>query len=127
MDAYKGNIEELTLKNTYFRQVVYTATHSQLVVMCLKPMEEIGEEIHEKVDQFFRFEQGTGKTVINGVEQNISEGDVLIIPAGTKHNIINSSSTVDLKLYTVYSPPNHRDGTIHKTKAEALADEKDEY
>ena len=126
MNGYKGNIEEETLKNSYFRQVLFTGKHSQLVVMSLKPKEEIGEEVHDKVDQFFRFEKGTGKVVINDTEYEVADGDAVIIPAGAKHNIINTSTDSDLKLYTIYSPPNHPEGTVHKTKAEALAAEKEE-
>ena len=122
--AYFGKIEELTLQNLYFRQVLFTGTHAQLVVMSLKPGEEIGNEIHDNVDQFFRIEKGTAKYVIGNTEEHtVSDGDAIIIPAGTWHNVINTSQTDDLKLYTVYSPPNHPDGTIHKTKEEALAAE----
>jgi mannose-6-phosphate isomerase-like protein (cupin superfamily) len=120
--AYFGNIEELTLQNTYFRQVLFTGSHAQLVVMSLKPGEEIGNEKHDTVDQFFRIEQGEAKYVINNSEKHVvKNGDAVIIPAGTWHNVINTSQTEELKLYTIYSPPNHPDGTIHKTKEEALA------
>jgi mannose-6-phosphate isomerase-like protein (cupin superfamily) len=122
--AYFGKIEELTLQNTYFRQVLFTGMHAQLVVMSLKPGEEIGNEIHDNVDQFFRVEKGSAKFIINNSEEHIVvDGDAAIIPAGTWHNIINTSQTDELKLYTIYSPPNHPDGTIHKTKEEALAAE----
>ena len=121
MPGYKDNIEKLTLENENFRRVVYTAKFSQLVVMCLLPLEEIGEEVHD-VDQFFRFEQGMGQAVLDGKIQNISDGDAVVVPAGTKHNIINISQNEPLKLYTIYSPPHHRDGVIHKTKQQAEAD-----
>ena len=125
MTGYVGNIEELTLANDYFRQVLFTAPHSQLVVMSLKPNEEIGMEMHANVDQFFRIEKGEGKVVINGEESIVSDGFAIVIPAGTEHNVINTSSEKQLKLYTIYSPANHKDGTVHKTKAEAEADEED--
>jgi mannose-6-phosphate isomerase-like protein (cupin superfamily) len=121
MAGYVGNIEELTEQNQNFRQVVFTASHSQLVVMSLKPGEDIGEEVHPNVDQFFRIEEGEGKVVIDGVESTIGEGSAVVVPAGSGHNVINTSQTEDLKLYTIYSPPNHPDGTIHKTKEEAEA------
>lgn len=124
--AYVANIEQLALENKNFRKVLYTAKYSQLVLMSLKPGEEIGVEIH-KLDQFIRIEKGTGKTVLNGVEQEIGDGSVVMVPADTEHNIINTSQTDDMKLYTVYSPPNHRDGTIHATKADAAADEADHF
>jgi mannose-6-phosphate isomerase-like protein (cupin superfamily) len=128
MNAYFGNIEELTLKNSYFRQVMFTGSNCQLVVMCLKPGEEIGAEVHPQVDQFFRIEAGEAKIVVGeNEEHNVKDGDAIIIPAGTKHNVINTSEGEDLKLYTIYSPPNHPDGTIHKTRAEALAAEKAEH
>lgn len=122
MIGYIGNIEELTLANINFRQVLFTGKHTQLVLMCLKPGEEIGEEVHDTVDQFFRFEKGIGKVIIDGNEYTVKDGSAVIVPAGAKHNIINVSTTDDLKLYTLYSPPNHPEGTVHKTKAEA-----DEY
>lgn len=121
MTGYVGNIEELTLKNGYFRQVLFTAPHSQLVVMCLKPGEEIGAEIHDNVDQFFRIEQGEAKAVFGENEEYVlKNGSAIVVPAGTKHNIINVSTTAELKLYTIYSPPNHPDGTIHQTKPKNL-------
>ena len=122
MTGYVGKIEELTLANTYFRQVIFTAPHSQLVLMSLKPSEEIGMEMHANVDQFFRIEKGQGKVIMNGEESVISDGFAVVVPAGTEHNVINTSETEELKLYTIYSPPNHPDGKIHKTKAEALLD-----
>lgn len=123
MTGYNGPIEQLTLKNSYFRQVLFTAKHCQLVLMNLIPGEEIGMEVHDSVDQFFRFEKGQGKVIMDGEEALVKDGDVAIVPAGTQHNVINTSQTDDLKLYTIYSPPNHPDGTIHKTKADALAAE----
>jgi len=118
--AYFGNIEDITEKNTFFRQVIFTGLHTQLVVMCLKPKEEIGDEVHNDVDQFFRIEEGQAKFVLNKTEEHlVNPGDGIIITAGTYHNVINESQTENLKLYTLYSPPNHPDGTIHKTKEEA--------
>ncbi|KKS18984.1 MAG: hypothetical protein UU78_C0097G0006 [Candidatus Roizmanbacteria bacterium GW2011_GWC2_41_7] len=121
MKGFVQNIEKATLENDNFRKVIYTAKHSQIVLMSLLPGEEIGEEVHDTLDQFFRFEKGQGKAVINGVESDIGDGSAVIIPAGTKHNIINTSQADSLKLYTIYSPPNHADGTIHQTKEEAEA------
>jgi mannose-6-phosphate isomerase-like protein (cupin superfamily) len=125
MTGYVGKIEELTLANEYFRQVIFTAPHSQLVLMSLNPSEEIGMEVHANVDQFFRIEQGEGKVILNGEEHVFSDGFAIIVPAGTMHNLINTSSDKKLKLYTIYSPANHKDGTIHKTKQEAIVDEED--
>jgi len=125
MAGYVGNIEEITLSNTFFRQVLFTAPHSQLVVMCLQPNENIGVEVHQNVDQFFRIEEGEGKVVLNGEEHPIKNGDAVVVPAGTQHNVINTSAEKQLKLYTIYSPAQHKDGTVHKTKAEAMADEAD--
>jgi len=125
MTGFIANIEEKTLKNDYFREVLYTGQHSQLVVMSLNPNEEIGMEVHEIVDQFLRIESGEGKAILNGEEYVISDGFAIVVPAGTKHNIINTSSTKKLKLYTVYSPAHHKDKTIHKTKQEAEADKED--
>lgn len=124
MTGYIGKIEELTLNNSLFRHVLFTAAHSQLVLMSLKPGEEIGMEVHPQVDQFFRFEKGQGKVILNGEESVVSDGFAVVVPAGTQHNVINTSQTNELKLYTIYSPPNHPDGTIHKTKEEAQAAEK---
>lgn len=126
MKGYITNIEKLSLENKYFRRVLYTAKNSQLVVMSLKPNEDIGEEIHQ-LDQFIRCEQGRGKAVLDGMVNDISEGFVVMVPAGTKHNILNASATENLQLYTLYSPPNHKDGTTHKTKADAKADEKEHF
>ena len=125
MQGYITNIEKATLENENFRQVLYTANHSQLVLMTLKPKEEIGEEIHETSDQFFRFEKGQGKAVIDGNEYDVSDGYAVIVPAGAKHNIINISETEALKLYTIYSPAHHRDAVAHPTKAEAEADDEE--
>ena len=125
MTGYVANIEDKTLNNKYFRQILFTTKNLQLVVMALQPSEEIGEEEHPKVDQFFRIEVGEGKVVMNGVSKDFKAGDVFIIPQGTKHNVINTSKTKFLKLYTIYSPPNHRDGVIHKTKQAAESDTTD--
>jgi len=120
MTGYVRPIEKQTLSNDYFRQVLFTGKYAQLVVMCLKPGEEIGNEVHAKVDQFFRIEQGEAAFVFGGNEKHlVKDGDAVIVPAGTYHNVINTSKTTKLKLYTVYSPPNHPDKTVHKTKAEA--------
>ena len=128
MSGYFGPIEGQTLKNTFFRQVLFTGTHCQLVVMCLQPGEEIGNEVHPEVDQFFRVEQGEAKFVLNGKEEHlVGKNEAAIIPAGTFHNVINTSKTTRLKLYTIYSPPNHPAGTVHKNKTEALAAEKHEH
>jgi mannose-6-phosphate isomerase-like protein (cupin superfamily) len=123
MNGFYGNIETLTLQNTNFRKVLYTGKYAQLVVMSLKPGEAIGMEVHPEVDQFFRFESGRGKVIIDGAEQVVQENEAVIVPAGSQHNVINSGDE-PLKLYTIYSPPNHPDGTIHKTKAEAETYEK---
>ena len=120
MKGFIKDIEGLAVKNLEFRQVLYTAKHCQLVVMALKPKEEIGAEVH-KLDQFFRVEEGSGEAVLDGVRTAIRSGFAVVIPAGTNHNIINTSS-VPLKLYTLYAPPNHRDGVVHHTRAEAGAD-----
>jgi mannose-6-phosphate isomerase-like protein (cupin superfamily) len=125
MTGYVGNIEEQTLANANFRQVIFTGAHSQLVLMSLLPKEEIGMEVHPNTDQFFRVEKGQGKIIMNGEETAISDGFAMVIPAGTNHNVINLSETDQMKLYTIYSPAQHRDGVIHKTKAEAEADTTD--
>jgi mannose-6-phosphate isomerase-like protein (cupin superfamily) len=128
MAGYFGAIEKDTLRNVFFRHVLYTGKYAQLVVMCLQPGEEIGNEVHDHVDQFFRVEQGEAKFVLNGKEEHlVKENEAGIVPAGTYHNVINTSTTKQLKLYTIYSPPNHPDGTIHKTKAEAMAAEEHEH
>lgn len=120
--GYKGNIEEFTLVNNNFREVLYTAEHCQLVLMALKPGEEIGSEVHEDGDQFFRFEKGEGKVIINETEYVVGDGDTAIVPAGATHNVINTSATETLKLYTIYAPPHHQDGVVRATRAEAEAD-----
>ena len=121
MTEYVGAIEKQTLENSYFRRVLFTAPHSQLVVMCLRPGEDIGDEVHPKVDQFFRVEEGTGEAVLDGTRTPIRAGFAVVVPAGANHNIINTGS-VPLKLYTLYAPPNHRDGVVHPTRADAEAD-----
>jgi len=124
MTGYVGPIEKETEKNKYFRKVLFTGMYAQLVVMCLQGGEEIGNEVHADVDQFFRIELGSATFVFNGTEKhNVEAGEAVLVPAGTHHNVINASSAKPLQLYTIYSPPNHPDGTIHKTKAEALAAE----
>lgn len=125
MKGYIVNLEKVTLGNSHFRRVLYTAKHSQLVLMSIKPGEDIGEEMHT-LDQFIRIEKGEGKAIIDGVEHGIKSEDGIIIPAGARHNIINTSSS-DLKLYTIYSPPEHRDGVVHATKADAKQDTTDEF
>ncbi len=120
MKGFIQSIEDLTIENVEFRRVLYTAMHCQLVVMSLKPEEEIGLEVH-KLDQFFRVEEGSGEAVLDGVRTPISAGFGIIVPSGAKHNIINTGS-VPLKLYTLYAPPNHRDGVIHHTREEAEND-----
>lgn len=128
MKPYVGHIEKATEKNKNFRQVLFTGKHTQLVVMCLQPKEEIGNEVHDHVDQFFRIEEGRARFVFNGTEKHTAgDGDAVIVPAGTYHNVINISKDKPLKLYTLYSPPNHPDGTIHKNKAEADAAEEAEH
>ncbi|HEY4486569.1 MAG TPA: cupin domain-containing protein [Candidatus Paceibacterota bacterium] len=122
MKGFVTNIEKDSLANQYFRKVLYTAKNSQLVLMSLKPGEDIGEEIHQ-LDQFIRCESGEGKAILNGVSQEIQDGFIVLVPAGARHNIINTSEERDMKLYTLYSPPNHRDGVIHKTKKDAEGDE----
>lgn len=123
MKGYTANIEDLVKKNSNFRQVLYTGKHSQLVLMTLKPGEEIGLETHTDNDQFFRFESGVGKAQIDGNEYDLSDGVALVVPAGAKHNIINLSSLEDLKFYTIYSPAHHKDGIVRGTKEEALNNE----
>lgn len=123
MQGFVQNIEQLTLENTNFRKVLYTGKHSQLVLMCLKPQEDIGMEIHEDNDQFFRFEAGNGKVIIDGNEYEVSDGSAVVVPAGAEHNVINLSSDKELKLYTIYSPAHHKDGIVRATKAEAMSQE----
>ncbi len=123
MKGYKTDIEKATLENNDFRQVLYTSKYSQLVLMTLKPGEEIGEETHPENDQFFRIEAGKGKCIIDGNEYEIGDGDAIVIPAGAKHNVINTDKGVQLKMYTIYSPPHHKDGIIRITKKEAEENE----
>lgn len=125
MKSFVGNIEQLTIANNFFRKVVFTGQHTQLVLMSLKPLEDIGMEVHEIVDQFIRIEKGTGKLIMNEEEHPINDGSAFVIPAGTKHNVVNLSETEPMKLYTVYSPPHHKDGTIHETKEAAQKDSED--
>ena len=122
MKGFKDNIEELTRENSNFRRVLYSGPHSQLVLMALRPSEDIGMEVHEENDQFFRFEEGRGKVVINGNEYDVSDGDAVIVPAGAQHNVINTSDSGSLRLYTIYSPAHHKDGIVRASKAEAEAD-----
>lgn len=119
MAGFLTNIEKKSLENDYFREVLFTGPNSQLVVMSLKPGEDIGMETHGDVDQFIRVEAGQGKAILNGKETKIEDGSAVVIPAGVEHNIVNSSKTEPMKLYTVYSPAEHPAGTIHKNKAEA--------
>jgi mannose-6-phosphate isomerase-like protein (cupin superfamily) len=127
MSGFYTHIEAETLENTFFRRVLFTGPNSQLVLMTLQPNEDIGSEVHPENDQFFRFEAGEGKVVIDGQEYMVKDGDCVIVPAGAEHNIINTLSTEMLKMYTIYSPAHHPDGTIHKTKAEAIAAEAEEH
>ncbi len=122
MKGFVKNIEKETLENDNFRKVLYTSQHGQLVVMNLKPLEDIGLEVHEYTDQFFRVDSGEGKVVIDGEESIISDGFAVVVPAGSHHNIINTSSDKPLKLYTIYMPPHHKDGIVHRTKEEAEND-----
>lgn len=122
MKGFFTNIEKAALENGNYRKVLYTSMYSQLVLMSLKPKEEIGMEVHPDNDQFFRFEKGTGKCVIDGNEYVVSDGSAIIVPAGAHHNVINISADVELKLYTIYSPAHHKDGVLRKTKVEAEAD-----
>jgi mannose-6-phosphate isomerase-like protein (cupin superfamily) len=127
MAGYVTDIERRTLENEYFREVLFTGPHSQLVVMSLRPGEEIGMETHDDVDQFIRFEAGKGKVVLNGREQAVEDGSAVVIPAGTEHNVVNTSASEALKLYSIYTPPEHPDGTVHRTKAEAEEYEKEHH
>lgn len=122
MKGFKDKIEQLTLENGNFRKVLYTGKHSQLVLMNLQPSEEIGMEVHPDNDQFFRFEKGTGKVIIDGNEYDVTDGDAVVVPAGAQHNIVNTSDSEPLKLYTIYSPAHHKDGVVRATKTEAEAD-----
>lgn len=125
MKGFKINIEKSTLENKDFRKVLYTSKHNQLVLMSLKPMEEIGEETHTDTDQFFRFEGGNGKCIIDGTDYEVKDGDAIVIPAGAKHNVINTDKAKELKMYTIYSPPHHKDGIVRKTKKEAETNEEE--
>jgi len=120
MQGYITNIEKLSLENTNFRHVLYTDKNSQLVLMSLRPGEDIGEEVHD-VDQFLRVEKGTGTALLNDVAHELGDGSVVVVPAGVKHNLINTGRD-EMKLYTLYMPPHHKDGVVHATKAEAQAD-----
>lgn len=121
--GFMADIETETVKNNDFRRVLYTGKFSQLVLMSLKPGEEIGEEVHDDVDQFFRFEEGEGKVVIDNTNYAVKDGSAVIVPSGAKHNVINTSKTANLKLYTIYSPPEHQDKVVRKTREEAMAKE----
>lgn len=123
MKGYIGNIEDLAISNTNFRTVLYTSKSQQLVLMAIAPGGDIGVEVHTESDQFFRFESGQGSVIIDGVAHEVAGGSAVIVPAGAKHNVINTNQSEVLKLYTIYSPPHHQDGVVHKTKAEALSDE----
>jgi len=123
MLGYVGSIEKKTLQNTNFREVVFTGKHAQLVVMSLGPGEDIGIEVHAGVDQFFRVEEGEAKFVLAGKDHLVHAGDAVVVPAGTRHNVVNASATLPLKMYTIYSPPNHPAGTVHVKKADALVAE----
>jgi len=125
--GYIDNIEDRTLENSNFRKVLFTGGHMQLVVMSLKPLEDIGMEVHDSVDQFFRVEEGLAKFFIDGEEIEAGQENVVIVPAGSAHNVVNALPDADLKLYTVYAPPNHPDGTVHATKEEAETAEKTEH
>ena len=125
MKGFNANIEKDTIENTNFRKVLYTGKHSQLVLMSLKPNEDIGMEVHPDNDQFFRIEKGEGKCIIDGNEYVISDGSAIVVPAGAEHNVINTSSVEDLKLYTIYSPAHHKDGIVRATKEEAEKNEEE--
>jgi len=127
LHGFNAPLEELTEQNTDFRRVLYTGKGSQLVLMCLKPNEEIGLETHPENDQFFRFECGEGKVTVNDAEYDVTDGDSVIVPMGAKHNVVNTSSEKSLKFYTIYSPAHHEDGTVHATKEEAMADEEEHF
>jgi len=123
--GYFGHIEDLTKDNTDFRHVLYTGTHMQLVLMSLLPGEDIGSEVHNENDQFFRFDAGEGKVVVGETEYEVTDGDAIVVPAGTEHNVINTSDSEPLKFYTIYAPSHHKDGIVRATKAEAMANEAD--
>jgi mannose-6-phosphate isomerase-like protein (cupin superfamily) len=125
MKGFKTNIEKETLENRNFRKVLYTGIHSQLVLMSLRPKEDIGMETHTENDQFFRFESGQGRVIIDGNVYEVGDGVAIIVPAGAKHNIINISDSKELKLYTIYSPAHHKDGIVRATKEEAEANDEE--
>ncbi|HCA58100.1 MAG TPA: cupin domain-containing protein [Blastocatellia bacterium] len=125
MKGFKSNIEKDTVKNKNFRKVLYTSAHSQLVLMSLKPKEEIGAETHAENDQFVRFEGGNGRVEIDDNKYMVKDGDAVVIPAGARHNVINTSATEELKIYTIYSPPHHKDQIVRKTKEEAEANDEE--
>lgn len=125
MKGFKSNIEQDTLENTNFRKVIYTSKHTQLVLMSLLPGEEIGLETHEENDQFLRFEGGNGKVFIDGNEYQVEDGDAVIVPSGAEHNVVNVSDSEQLKIYTLYSPPHHKEGIVRATKAKAEADDEE--
>ena len=127
MAGYVTNIEDKTLDNNYFRQVLFTGPYSQLVVMSLAPGDDIGLETHDDIDQFIRVEAGQGIAILNGEEHDLADGSAVVIPAGTEHNVVNQSQSEPLKLYTIYTPPEHPDGTVHKNKAEAVAYEREHH
>jgi mannose-6-phosphate isomerase-like protein (cupin superfamily) len=122
MTGYVANIEEATLQNSDYRRVLYTGKNLQLVLMSIAPGDEIGSEVHEDHDQFIRVESGTGVAVLNGERSQLSDGSAVVVPAGVEHNVVNSSTDTPLRLYTIYSPPEHKDGTLHRTKADEPAD-----
>jgi mannose-6-phosphate isomerase-like protein (cupin superfamily) len=123
--GYKQNVEQSTIENSNFRKVEYTGKHIQLVLMSLKPQEDIGLETHHENDQFFRFEKGEGKVIVGETEYDVADGDVVIVPAGTEHNVSNVSSSEDLKFYTIYAPSHHKDQIVRETKQEAMDNEAD--
>lgn len=125
MKGFKTNIEKDSIENKNFRKVVYTGPHLQVVLMSLGEGEEIGEETHKDTDQFFRIESGNGKCIIDDNEYQVKDGDVIVVPAGAKHNVINTNSEEDLKLYTIYAPPHHKDGIVRATKQDAEAKEEE--
>jgi mannose-6-phosphate isomerase-like protein (cupin superfamily) len=125
MKGFHANIEKETLANKNFRKVLYTSAHSQLVLMSLKPKEEIGMEVHPENDQFFRFEKGKGRVIIDGNSYDVSDGSAIIVPSGAQHNVVNVSDKEELKMYTIYSPAHHKDGIVRKTKKEAEENEEE--
>lgn len=125
MKGFYSKIEQETVENNNFRKVLYTGKNSQLVLMSLKPGEDIGSEVHSENDQFFRFEKGVGQVIIDGNQYAVEDGDAIVVPAGAEHNIINLSASEDLKLYTIYSPAHHKDGIVRGSKEEAEANEED--